>query len=213
MSSPGPAAGWSRRRRAARLWGCLLVERLHPEHRDAFESLVHDARRERADDLAEEHQDASSPSSSCGLRRCKRVVLGQLLGQRLVRPRDDAVLDERLATAQEVARHGPSRPGPRAVRPIEADGFAGHLVFGEPQFHQAHVGALQATSAARTLAATVSVSRIATVLHGTGDALTEDGVVHFRVNVGQERVVEHGWPARRRALRERFLDRGSGAAE
>src|ERR1017187_4152937 len=45
----------------------LFVERLHPEHRDAFESLVHDARRERSHDATEEHYEASSPSSSCSL--------------------------------------------------------------------------------------------------------------------------------------------------
>ena len=33
-----------------------FVERLKPEHRDAFEALIDDARRERADDFAQQHQ-------------------------------------------------------------------------------------------------------------------------------------------------------------
>src|SRR5208283_4798681 len=52
----------------------LFVERLNPQHRDAFETLVHDARRQCADDLAEEHYDASSPSSSCTFASLYRVV-------------------------------------------------------------------------------------------------------------------------------------------
>src|ERR1035441_3611485 len=45
----------------------LLVERLTPEERDDFESFIYDARRQGADDFAQQHQETSSPSSSRGL--------------------------------------------------------------------------------------------------------------------------------------------------
>src|ERR1035441_1001872 len=50
----------------------LLVERLNPEERDAFESFIYDAGRQGADDLAQQHQETSSPSSSRGLLAANR---------------------------------------------------------------------------------------------------------------------------------------------
>src|ERR1017187_5303841 len=50
-----------------------LVERLHPKQGNAFQSFVNDARRERADDLAQQHQETSSPSNSRGLLAANRV--------------------------------------------------------------------------------------------------------------------------------------------
>src|ERR1041385_171300 len=65
-------AGASHARRIASnqrlaFWVPLLVERLNPQHRDAFESLIHTAGCQRSHDAAEQHYDTSSPSSSCNL--------------------------------------------------------------------------------------------------------------------------------------------------
>ena len=72
---------------------------------------------------------------------------------------------------------------------------------------------LSASSAARTLAATVSVSRIATASCATGCALAEDGVMHLRVDIGQEGVVQPAGLADGQRFVERFLDRGGRAAD
>src|ERR1035441_2473428 len=64
LFGPSHTRGIARDNRLA-LRVSLFVEWLNPEHGHTFESRVHDARRKRADDLAQQHYDASSPSSSC----------------------------------------------------------------------------------------------------------------------------------------------------
>src|ERR1019366_1753696 len=59
------------------LGGTVLVERLHPMHRDALESRVDAAGGQGSDDLPEKHQDTSSPSSSRMLVSAKRELEGE----------------------------------------------------------------------------------------------------------------------------------------
>ena len=72
---------------------------------------------------------------------------------------------------------------------------------------------LSAASAARTLAATVSVSMIASAPAPPGFRQPEDGLVDPRVHVGQQEVVEHALAALGQALPQRLVDRRRRAAD
>src|ERR1035438_3276677 len=72
LAGAGGAGGVAGDQRLA-FRAALLVERLHPKQGHAFHAFVNDARRQGADDLAQQHQETSSPSSSRGLLPANRV--------------------------------------------------------------------------------------------------------------------------------------------
>src|ERR1017187_7408693 len=72
LTGAGGAGGVAGDERLA-FGAALLVERLHPKQGHAFQSLVNGARRQGANDLAQQHQETSSPSSSRGLLVVNRV--------------------------------------------------------------------------------------------------------------------------------------------
>ena len=90
---------------------------------------------------------------------------------------------------------------------VDAHALAGQAGVGEADLDQLDGVPLSAASAARTLAATVSVSTMASDAGRAGLAPPEDRLVDPRVHVGQQDVVEHALPALREPLAERLLDR------
>src|ERR1035438_9922586 len=143
-------------------WAALLVERLNPEEGDAFKPLVNDARRQGANDLAQQHQETSSPSSSRGLlvvnrvpsaRCCVSASCGRLMMRcwtYSLRPR------RKSPTSSMAAWTSCSSPLKRLMALPDISYSASRSSI------RRTLVPLSASSVARTLAETVSVSRIAT---------------------------------------------------
>ena len=123
------------------------------------------------------------------------------------------MLDVFLPAAQEIAGQFHRRLDFVQFAVEDADGFAGHLVFGEPQFHQAHFGALERQFGGADVGGDgVGFEDRHRVLFDR-HALAEDGVMHL----GCERRAGRRDPAAGLAdgerFVERFLDRGGRAAD
>src|ERR1035437_5532617 len=140
----------------------LLIERLHPKQGDAFQSFVNDAGRQGADDLAQQHQETSSPSNSRGLLVVNRVpsarcCVNASCGRQIMRCWTYSFRSRRNSPASsKAAWTSGSSPLKRlmALPDISYSAIRNST--------RRTLVPLSASSAARTLAETVSVSRIAT---------------------------------------------------
>src|ERR1019366_6466590 len=142
--------------------GALLVERLHPEEGDAFKPLVNEARSQGADDLAQQHQETSSPSSSSGLLAANRVpsarcCVSASCGRQIMRCWTYSFRPRRKSPASSIAAWMSGSSPLKRLMALPDISYSAR----RSSIRRTLVP-LSASAAARTLAATVSVSRIAT---------------------------------------------------
>src|ERR1035437_170281 len=140
----------------------LFVERLHPKQGDAFQSFIHDARRQGADDLAQQHQETSSPSNSRGLLVENRVpsarcCVNASCGRQMMRCWTYSFRPRRKSPASSMAAWTSYNSPLKRLMALPDISYSARR-----SSTRRTLVPLSASSAARTLAETVSVSRIAT---------------------------------------------------
>ena len=105
------------------------------------------------------------------------------------------MVDVFLPSAQKIA--GQSHRGFDGMQFAveDADGFAGHLVIGQPQLHQPHFGSLDRQFGGADVGGDGAGFQNGHRVLFRGHAPAENGVMHPGVNVRQESVIQHSGPA------------------